>query len=199
MIVHRAYCFALDPTERQRRALASHLGAARFAYNWALEQVRTALAVRELELCCFGAVRTELPGWGLYALRREWNAEKETQAPWWRHNGAELVVADRFFASSRSCSRCGQVRAALTLKERVFRCPACGLTLDRDLNAAINLAGWAHPDVAGSAPETGNACGGDVSPGSRPAAPGEAGTGTAPEPAGMTGGRALRPGLPPAP
>jgi putative transposase len=75
-----------------------------------------------------------------------------------RWYGAELVVADRFFPSSRTCSRCGAALADLQLAERTFRCQSCGLSLDRDLNAAINLAGWAHPDVAGSAPETRNAC-----------------------------------------
>jgi putative transposase len=111
-----------------------------------------------------------------------------------RWYGAELVVADRFFPSSKTCSRCGKVRSQLGLGDRVFTCPACGLRIDRDLNAAINLAGWAHPDVspiivAGSAPETENACprGGQTGP--RPARPVDAGTGIAPEPAGTTGGR----------
>jgi len=53
--------------------------------------------------------------------------------------GSHLVVADRFFPSSKMCSRCGTVRAELSLSERVFRCEACGLEMDRDRNAAINL------------------------------------------------------------
>jgi putative transposase len=454
VIVHRGYQFALDPNEVQRRALASHCGAARFAFNWGLEQVRASLALRELERV-MGLPRTESVGWSLYAVRREWNCQKQVAAPWWRENskeayssgldalaralrawsdsrrgkragpwvgfprfrkhgpsmgvrfttgairvdderhvtlprigrvktseattallgrvtagtarilsatvscgagrwyvafgceveravvesnghddtigvdlgvlalatlstgevvtgpralrsglrklrrlsrhrsrcrrgsnhqrravvrlarhhawvanlrrdhlhklttrlakshgriviedlnvagmsrsargsreapghhvraksglsrsladasfgelrrlltykcrwyGAELVVADRFFPSSKTCSRCGKVRSQLGLGDRVFTCPACGLRIDRDLNAAINLAGWAHPDVspiivAGSAPETENACprGGQTGP--RPARPVDAGTGIAPEPAGTTGGR----------
>jgi putative transposase len=51
-----------------------------------------------------------------------------------------LVAADRFYPSSKTCSECGAARAKLGLSERVFTCDACGLALDRDLNAALNLA-----------------------------------------------------------
>lgn len=56
--------------------------------------------------------------------------------------GSELVVADRFYPSSKTCSRCGLVKAKLGLNEREYTCEACGLALGRDLNAAINLANW---------------------------------------------------------
>ena len=115
-----------------------------------------------------------------------------------RWYGAELRVADRFYPSSRTCSGCGQIRDHLRLAERVFHCPGCGLQIDRDLNAAINLAGWGHPShVAGSAPETENACPRGGQSGLSPARPVDAGTGNAPEPAGMTGGRIPRAGLTP--
>ena len=71
--------------------------------------------------------------------------------------GARLHVVDRWFASSKTCSKCGRVKAKLSLNERVYRCDTCGLVMDRDLNAAINI------NVAGSAPETINARGGDIS------------------------------------
>ena len=66
-----------------------------------------------------------------------------------------------FRSSSKRCSNCGSVKAKLTLSERVYHCESCGLTIDRDLNAAVNLRDW-NPTVAGSAPETLNARGGDV-------------------------------------
>jgi putative transposase len=53
--------------------------------------------------------------------------------------GSTLVVADRFYPSSKTCSGCGVIKPALKLSERVFDCDACGLSLDRDENAAINL------------------------------------------------------------
>jgi putative transposase len=56
--------------------------------------------------------------------------------------GSELIVADRWFASSKTCSCCGQVKNSMPLSVRVFEC-ICGLNIDRDLNAAINLAALA--------------------------------------------------------
>lgn len=67
---------------------------------------------------------------------------------------AKLHVIDRWYPSSKTCSRCGRVKAKLSLAERVYRCDGCGLVMDRDLNAAVNIL------VAGSAPETQNAHGG---------------------------------------
>ena len=74
--------------------------------------------------------------------------------------GARLHVVDRWYRSSKTCSGCGSVKAKLSLSERTYRCDGCGLTMDRDLNAAINIK------VAGSAPETLNAHGVTVRRGS---------------------------------
>jgi putative transposase len=49
-----------------------------------------------------------------------------------------VVIADRFFPSSKTCSKCGAKKEDLTLADRIFSCD-CGLVIDRDLNAAINL------------------------------------------------------------
>jgi putative transposase len=54
-----------------------------------------------------------------------------------------VVIADRFFPSSKTCSNCGEVKKILTLKDRIFECDACGFVIDRDLNAAINLNNYA--------------------------------------------------------
>jgi len=61
--------------------------------------------------------------------------------------GARLVVADRWFASSKTCSECGTAKAKLALSERTFVCMACGVVLDRDHNAALNLAALAAADT----------------------------------------------------
>src|SRR5206468_1130263 len=53
--------------------------------------------------------------------------------------GSTLVIADRFFPSSKLCSGCGTIKDTIALGERVYECAVCGLSLDRDENAAINL------------------------------------------------------------
>ncbi|MEV4756086.1 IS607 family element RNA-guided endonuclease TnpB [Micromonospora sp. NPDC049559] len=68
-------------------------------------------------------------------------------------NGGRLLVADRWYPSSKSCSGCGAVKAKLALSERQYKCEACGLVMDRDRNAARNLAALAAEyDTAGSGP-----------------------------------------------
>lgn len=83
---------------------------------------------------------------GFYEFRRqlEYKAAR---------SGARIHVIDRWYPSSKTCSRCGTVKAKLSLACRTYRCERCGLEIDRDLNAAINIK------VAGSAPETLNARG----------------------------------------
>jgi putative transposase len=76
----------------------------------------------------------------------------------WRGGG--LIVADRWFPSSKMCSDCGTVKAKLSLSERVYMCDACGLVIDRDENAARNLL-----KLAASGAESLNACGLRVRPG----------------------------------
>jgi putative transposase len=74
-------------------------------------------------------------------------------------NGGILVVADRWFPSSKVCSGCGAVKAKLSLSERVYQCDTCGLVIDRDVNAVRNLL-----NLAASGAESGNARGGTVRP-----------------------------------
>ena len=78
--------------------------------------------------------------------------------------GSTLLVADRFFPSSRLCQHCGSINQELKLSDREWTCD-CGTTLDRDLNAAINLRNLAVRRVS---PEleaiASNACGEDIRP-----------------------------------
>jgi putative transposase len=71
----------------------------------------------------------------------------------WRHG--ELATADRWFASTKTCSACGTVKKTMTLAERMFACGDCELVIDRDLNAAINLAIWAETHVQIRDPQAG--------------------------------------------
>jgi putative transposase len=74
-------------------------------------------------------------------------------------NGGTLMVADRWYPSSKACSGCGTVKAKLGLSERTYRCDACGLVEDRDVNAARNLL-----NLAASGAESQNARGGTRRP-----------------------------------
>jgi putative transposase len=53
--------------------------------------------------------------------------------------GCEVLLADRFYPSTKRCSQCGQIKPAMSLGEREYQCECCGFLIDRDLNAAINL------------------------------------------------------------
>lgn len=76
-------------------------------------------------------------------------------------NGGRLDVVDRWFPSSKTCSTCGTVKAKLLLRVRIYACERCGLVIDRDENAARNLAALVKRRVAGSGPETLNGRGAD--------------------------------------
>ncbi|MCC0644983.1 MULTISPECIES: transposase [unclassified Clostridioides] len=58
-----------------------------------------------------------------------------------KFRGIELVIAGRFYPSSKTCSQCGEVKKDLKLKNRYYNCK-CGLSIDRDLNASINLSNY---------------------------------------------------------
>ena len=78
-------------------------------------------------------------------------------------HGGRLMIAERFFPSSKMCSSCGNVKAKLSRSTRLYRCEICGLRIDRDLNAALNLTAYGRrvlQDVAVSGTETQNARGG---------------------------------------
>lgn len=70
----------------------------------------------------------------------EFRRQIEYKSKWY---GAELIVADRFYASSKTCSCCGHKKEVLKLSERTYNCINCGISIDRDLNASKNLANLA--------------------------------------------------------
>ncbi|MFD4675429.1 IS607 family element RNA-guided endonuclease TnpB [Lentzea sp. NPDC058450] len=77
---------------------------------------------------------------------RELRRQTSYKSAW---GGSRLVVADRWFPSSKTCSDCGAVKAKLSLRVRVHDCDECGFVLDRDLNAARNLVALVS-EAAGS-------------------------------------------------
>jgi putative transposase len=80
---------------------------------------------KAIQACCFHEFRSQL----------EYKAAR---------HGVKIVVADRFFPSSKQCSACGNIRGNLSLRDRLYTCDQCGLSIDRDFNAALNLERLAH-------------------------------------------------------
>lgn len=79
-------------------------------------------------------------GWGEFRRQLQYKSEIYN---------VNSVIADRWFPSSKMCSCCGNVKKKLNLSERMYKCDGCGATLDRDLNAALNLKqlGVISPEV----------------------------------------------------
>lgn len=67
----------------------------------------------------------------------EFIRQMEYKCAW---SGIEFIKADRFYPSSKTCSRCGCIKKDLKLSDRIYHCSDCGLIIDRDYNAAINLS-----------------------------------------------------------
>jgi putative transposase len=69
--------------------------------------------------------------------------------------GGQVVVADRFYPSSKTCSECGTIQEKMPLSVRQWTCPDCGAAHDRDLNAARNLATYAVSSTVSACGEEG--------------------------------------------
>jgi putative transposase len=91
-------------------------------------------------------------GWGTFRSMLEYKCERY---------GRRLIVIDRWFPSSKTCSACGHLLAELSLSTRTWRCPSCGTRHDRDVNAAKNILAAGRAVGAGNGAD---ACGADVRP-----------------------------------
>jgi putative transposase len=142
--------------DQTRRKLARVHARAASLRRDALHKLTTTLATQHgtvviEQLNVAGMIRNRrlaraLADAGLAELRRQLTYKTS----WY---GSQLIAADRFYPSSKTCSACGWVKAKLTLAERTFACETCGPRLDRDLHAARNLAKLAR-QVARSGRET---------------------------------------------
>ena len=123
-----AYRFALDPTPAQVRALRSHAGAARVAFNWGLARVKANLSQREAEKS-YGITGDDLTpsiSWSLFSLRKDWNAVKATVAPWWGECSKEafntgldqLARALKNWSASRRGTRKGRAMGLPRFRSR---------------------------------------------------------------------------------
>ena len=89
-------------------------------------------------------------GWGEFRRQLEYKCERY---------GCHLVVADRWYPSSKTCSACGHLLAELSLSTRHWTCPSCRARHDRDINAAKNILAAGRAVARGS---PGDACGADI-------------------------------------
>ena len=143
------------------------------AFNWGLARVKAVMDQRAAETT-YGIAGDDLTpaiSGSLYGLRKDWNAAKDTAAPWWPECSKEafnpgldqLARALKNWAGSRNGQRKGKpagfprfksrrkaVKAKLLLSERTYLCAACGTVADRDRNAARNLAGYGKDQLAAS-------------------------------------------------
>ena len=69
----------------------------------------------------------------------EFRRQIEYKSKW---KGIEVILADRFFPSSKTCSNCGYIKSDLKLKDRIYKCNDCGFEIDRDVNASLNLMNY---------------------------------------------------------
>ena len=89
---------------------------------------------------------------GFYEFRRQ----LEYKTSWY---GSELIIANRYYPSSKMCSNCGNIKEKLSLSERIYNCDICQISINRDLNAAINLENYNPGSYTGSLERKVNACG----------------------------------------
>ena len=148
-----AYRFALDPAPAQERVLRSHAGAARVAFNWGLARVKAVMDQRAAETT-YGIIGDDLSpalSWSLYSLRKDWNAAKDTAAPWWAECSKEafntgldqLARALKNWGDSRKGQRKGKragfprfksrrkARPSIRFTTGAFRCEARHAVLPR--------------------------------------------------------------------
>ena len=142
-----------------------------FAHKLSTMIIREIQAVVVEDLCVKGLARTRLAksvhdaGWSAFVSMLEYKAARY---------GRTFVKIGRFEPTSQVCSRCGVKDGPKPLHVRVWTCGACGAVLDRDVNAAVNVAKAAGLAVS--------ACGAQVRPGLVPAPRSEAGTHPTPQP-----------------
>ena len=154
---------ALDLTDEQEGYCRRAAGTARFTYNWALAEWKqqynngdkpTAAhlktqwnAIKYARYPWLTAIPRDAHAKGMVHNHHLARAMSDMGFGMFRRMltykvdaaGVTLVLADRWFPSSKLCSQCGVLVESLLLSQRVFQCAHCGYQADRDVNAAINL------------------------------------------------------------
>lgn len=132
----------LYPNKEQEILFKKSCGLARYAYNWGLNYQKENFVVEDLNIQ--GMLKNkhlskQIHAVAWYRFIKFLEYKSETY-------GIEFIKADRFYPSSKKCSKCGYMKKDLKLKDRIFQCSYCGNTIDRDFNASINLANYIQKD-----------------------------------------------------
>ena len=130
----RAYKFRLYPDRQQEVLFHKTFGCCRFLYNRMLADRYDAAAVEDIDM----KAMSRCLKFGKSVMDDSYGAFRDMLMYKLGDQGKELVKVDRFFPSSKMCSRCGNVKKELRLDERIYRC-GCGNCMDRDVNAAVNI------------------------------------------------------------
>ncbi|WP_440098429.1 RNA-guided endonuclease InsQ/TnpB family protein [Streptosporangium sp. H16] len=128
---------------RNARADFLHRASARLVRDYDLIMIEDLAVKNMVRNRCLARVISDC-GWGEFRRQLEYKTAK---------HGRHLIVIDRWYPSSKTCSACGHLLAELSLNTRTWQCPSCGTRHDRDVNAAKNIL------AAGQAV---SACGADV-------------------------------------
>lgn len=128
---------------RDARADFLHKASARLAGDHDLIVIEDLAVKNMVRNRCLARVISDC-GWGEFRRQLQYKTAK---------HGRHLIVIDRWYPSSKTCSACGHLLAELSLNTRTWQCPSCGTRHDRDINAAKNIL------AAGQAV---SACGADV-------------------------------------
>lgn len=134
----RTYTYKLYRNDKTEAKFNKWLGICRYVYNAAKEtkevSYKEGLNVKGMSKNIKLSQAISDVGFG------EFRRQIEYKAKW---NGVDVVIANRFYPSSKLCSCCGHKKEVLKLSERTYNCSNCGASIDRDLNASKNLANLA--------------------------------------------------------
>ena len=141
-IIKRAYKFRIYPTLEQISFFAKSFGCVRKVHNLMLDDRKKAYEEYKST-----GIKTKYPTPAKYKEEYPYlkevdslalaNAQLNLEKAYWY--GRKIVKVATFYPSSKTCSSCGNIKATLKLSERIYHCECCGLEIDRDYNASMNI------------------------------------------------------------
>ena len=137
-----SYCKTKNIEKREEQLLKINHRLTNLRQNY-VHQITTKIIKREPSFLCIEDLNVKGMMKNKYLSKAvqqqsfgEFRRQLEYKCVW---NGIPLVIADRFFASSKLCSCCSTIKKDLKLSDRVYHCDQCGLVIDRDYQASLNL------------------------------------------------------------